>query len=301
MKARYFVLLVTFFLVLSVCACGSKTPDPDSTPTTEAPTEAPTEATTEVETEDLFADVDVEGHTLKMVNGIYCIEPKVQGTYPDGAAVITNVILKDLNEFREKLLKGGFTEDEYMRINGWPKAANGVIIPNPNALREVALPDDWKQASVLWTGSTYTFIIEDKAGTMFAFFNMIRPEQFKPEYESAKVSVTMALLQKDGTKEEGSFNGIPCTVYEYTPPYAPEGTTIKNRAYWLDLSNEKEQLFVAIELQPEDPKSPLLMELVGKMEDGTAYTITFHCPRDEESLKTYTAEWFRSFRPASLK
>ena len=297
MKARYFVLLVTFLLVLSVCACGSKTPDPDSTPTTEAPTEAPTEATTEVETEDLFADVEVEGHTLKMVNGIYCIEPKVQGTYPDGAAVITNVILKDLNEFREKLLKGGFTEDEYMRINGWPKAANGVIIPNPNALREVALPDDWKQASMLWTGSTYTFIIEDKAGTMYAFFNMIRPEQFKLEYESAKVSATEALLKKDGTKEEGSFNGMPCMVYEYH--LASNNSLI--RSFWIDLSTEKEQLFVAVELQSENPKASLRMELVGKMADGTAYTITFHCPRDEESLKTYTAEWFRSFRPAPLK
>lgn len=252
------------------------------------------EAPTQAETQDLYADVSVKGHTLKKTaDGAYCIKPTIEPKKHVGAIVVADVICRDRDDLRSKLLNGGFTDADYQAMYMWPKTEDGILLPDPNNLKDVSLPDDWKALELLLMGRAYYYLVENEPNTMFAFVRIIPDEQYQTEYDSIKSMACVAVTKPGGTEEEGTFNGIPCTVYEYIS----QNNAKKFRGHWINLSTDKEELYASLTYSPESPSSSVMLDLVGKTEDGTAYTISFHSKAYPEILETYTADFFRSFRP----
>ena len=328
MKTKHHFL--GLLLLLSLCAfaaCTAATPEESLASATEAetssvtaietqtdlPTEAfletqasPVETPNATETEEITAPVtDVPLRSSDFTTELYSVT-KIEGVcylnFHDGNQftptgdensdyVFAGVYYDSYEELRDTFLNGKLTTESINTIKQqFAQSDHGIAIPDiVNIGRPIVPSDCYISEKVCWTGSKITYDIDSDlyggVGWLSIMTDAMYQSQFDENYTNALKNRTII------STTQGTYEGIPCTIYETTT------TQAKLRDILLEAEYNGQSFFIRFmyvldhydDKLNESETVPLTVYIFSKSNDQS-YMLQLHYFENSPTL-----DWLTSF------
>jgi hypothetical protein len=155
-----------------------------------------------------------DNYTVYLKDGEYSLSLREEADQNNasGSTIVYNPKFSSLQEMKQAILAGDFSELEMASIQHYPKNAEGAVkVCNLNKLYTPILPSGMSISNIIWYGESYEFRI-DTQQTLSCLITCVTKESFEEDIKEFTEYTSNENIEILATYEDPQTGG---TVYEY--------------------------------------------------------------------------------------